>query len=74
LPEITVNINTYLSGRGRGYGETGMAHLLEHWISSRHQRASDQERDHGACDELERTTSYDRTNYYETIPGDGCAA
>src|SRR5579864_7098644 len=30
LPEITVNVTYLVGSRHEGYGETGMAHLLEH--------------------------------------------
>ena len=60
---------TYLVGsRFEGYGETGMAHLLEHmnFILSTHNRQIKQElTDHGA--QWNGTTGYDRTNYFETV-------
>ena len=59
----------YLVGsRHEGYGETGMAHLLEHmnFIKSTHDRNIKKElEDHGAS--WNGTTYYDRTNYYETV-------
>jgi zinc protease len=59
----------YLVGsRFEGYGETGMTHLLEHmnFILSKDGRNIKKElTDHGA--EWNGTTSYDRTNYYETV-------
>ena len=60
---------TYLVGsRFEGYGETGMAHLLEHlnFIRSTHDRDIKKElTDHGA--QWNGTTDYDRTNYFETV-------
>src|SRR5215467_6193143 len=65
---ITVNIVYLVGSRHEGYGETGMAHLLEHinFIKSTHNRDIKQElEDHGA--RWNGTTDYDRTNYYETV-------
>lgn len=68
-PTITVNI-TYLAGsRHEGYGETGMAHILEHLVSygsSRHPDAKAEQAARGA--QRNATTYFDRTNYYETFP------
>jgi zinc protease len=66
----TISVNaTYLVGsRHEGYGETGMAHLLEHmnFIKSTHDRNIKKELvDHGA--RWNGTTSFDRTNYFETF-------
>ena len=61
---------TYLVGsRHEGYGETGMAHLLEHmdFIETTNGRQIKNEIvARGAA--WNGTTSQDRTNYYETIP------
>src|SRR5215475_520777 len=65
---ITVNIVYLVGSRHEGYGETGMAHLLEHinFIKSTHDRDIKKElEDHGA--RWNGTTDYDRTNYYETV-------
>ncbi|MBM3794032.1 MAG: insulinase family protein [Acidobacteria bacterium] len=68
-PTVTVNI-TYLAGsRHESYGETGMAHILEHLVSygsSRHPDAKAEQAARGA--QRNATTYYDRTNYYETFP------
>src|SRR5665647_3266214 len=67
-PKVTVNV-TYLAGsRHEGYGETGMAHLLEHmdFIETTNGRQIKNEIvNHGAA--WNGTTSYDRTNYFETV-------
>jgi zinc protease len=66
---ITVNVTYLVGSRHEGYGETGMAHLLEHmnFIKSTHDREIKKElEDHGA--RWNGTTDYDRTNYYETVP------
>src|SRR5262249_20008664 len=65
---VTVNIVYLVGSRHEGYGETGMAHLLEHinFIKSTHDRDIKKElEDHGA--RWNGTTDYDRTNYFETV-------
>src|SRR5436853_2500136 len=65
---ITINVTYLVGSRHEGYGESGMAHLLEHmnFITSTHGRSIKKElEDHGA--DWNGTTSYDRTNYYETV-------
>jgi zinc protease len=67
-PKVTVNMTYLVGSRHEGYGETGMAHLLEHmnFIETTNGRAIKKEIvDHGA--QWNGTTSYDRTNYFETI-------
>ena len=60
---------TYMVGsRHEGYGETGMAHLLEHmlFLQTKTRKDVKQElKDHGA--EMNGSTSWDRTNYFETL-------
>src|SRR4051812_43238628 len=68
-PTVTVNITYLVGSRHEGYGEAGMAHLLEHLAfkgSTRHPRTAQELSDHGA--RFNGTTFYDRTNYYETTP------
>ena len=65
---ITVNVTYLVGSRHEGYGETGMAHLLEHlnFIRSTHDRDIKKElEDHGA--RWNGTTDVDRTNYFETV-------
>jgi zinc protease len=67
-PTITVNITYLVGSRMEGYGETGMAHLLEHLMfkgSKGHPKVPDELTAHGA--NPNGTTSYDRTNYFETF-------
>jgi zinc protease len=67
-PKVTVNITYMVGSRFEGYGETGMAHLLEHlnFIQTKTRTNIKKElTDHGA--EMNGTTDYDRTNYYETV-------
>jgi zinc protease len=65
---ITVNITYLVGSRHEGYGETGMAHLLEHMVfkgSPRHPDIPKELSDHGA--RPNGTTWLDRTNYFETF-------
>src|SRR5215813_14760550 len=65
---ITVNAVYLVGSRHEGYGESGMAHLLEHmlFIKSTSDRNIKKElEDHGA--RWNGTTWFDRTNYYETV-------
>jgi zinc protease len=68
-PTITVNMTVLVGSRHEGYGETGMAHLLEHMVFKGTPTFRDVPkalRDHGA--NFNGSTSVDRTNYYETMP------
>ena len=65
----TVNIVYFVGSRHENYGETGMAHLLEHLVfkgTPRHPNIPQELSQHGA--EPNGTTWTDRTNYYETFP------
>ncbi|VAW41923.1 Zinc protease [hydrothermal vent metagenome] len=65
---ITVNITYYVGSKHENYGETGMAHLLEHLVfkgTPRHKDIPKELTDHGA--EPNGTTWTDRTNYFETF-------
>lgn len=65
---ITVNIVYHVGSKHESYGETGMAHLLEHLVfkgTPRHKDIPKELTDHGA--EPNGTTWFDRTNYFETF-------
>lgn len=65
---ITVNITYLVGARHEAYGETGMAHLLEHMVfkgTDKHPNIPQELTAHGA--RPNGTTSFDRTNYYETF-------
>ena len=67
-PTITVNITYLVGSRNEGYGETGMAHLLEHLSfkgTPKHPNVPQELTEHGA--QPNGTTWYDRTNYFETF-------
>ena len=65
---ITVNITYLVGSRHEGYGETGMAHLLEHLVfkgTPKHPNIPQELTSHGC--RPNGTTWYDRTNYFETF-------
>jgi zinc protease len=65
---ITVNITFLVGSMHENYGETGMAHLLEHMVfkgTLKHSNVPKELQDHGS--RPNGTTSYDRTNYFETF-------
>src|ERR1700730_17093776 len=67
-PKVTVNMTYLVGSRHEGYGETGMAHLLEHMnfiLSTNGRNIKKELTDHGA--QWNGTTDYDRTNYFETV-------
>lgn len=67
-PTITVNITYLVGSRHESYGETGMAHLLEHLVfkgTPRHPNIPQELTEHGA--RPNGTTWWDRTNYFETF-------
>jgi len=66
---VIVNIVYGVGSRHEGYGESGMAHLLEHMLFKRSSKFTDIKKtiaDKGAT--ANGTTYYDRTNYYEALP------
>ena len=72
IDTITVNVTYLVGSRHEGYGETGMAHLLEHLMFRGTPRFPDIKADfqkRGA--RYNGSTSFDRTNYFETFPASG---
>ena len=65
---LAVNIVYKVGSRHEGYGESGMAHLLEHMLFKQCKKFTDIKKaiaDKGAS--ANGTTWYDRTNYYEIL-------
>lgn len=65
---ITVNITYLVGSKHENYGETGMAHLLEHLVfkgTPKHTNIPQELTEHGA--RPNGTTWLDRTNYFETF-------
>jgi zinc protease len=68
-PTVTVNMTVLIGSRHEGYGEAGMAHLLEHMVfkgTPLHPNIPQALQDRGA--RFNGTTTPDRTNYFETVP------
>ncbi len=66
---MVVNIVYHVGSKHEGYGEKGMAHLLEHMLFKSTKNLGDikkQLSDKGGV--ANGTTYYDRTNYYEIFP------
>jgi zinc protease len=68
-PTTTVNITYLVGSRHENYGETGMAHLLEHLVFKGTPTRGNIMQELGKRGmSFNGTTFYDRTNYYETFP------
>src|ERR1700730_3807888 len=71
-PSVTVNMTVLVGSRHEGYGEAGMAHLLEHMLVkgtpsfSGPKEIPDALHKRGA--NYNASTDVDRTNYHETLP------
>lgn len=69
-PQFTINMTVLVGSRHEGYGESGMAHLLEHMMfkgTDKHPDIPKSLKDRGVLN-MNGTTWLDRTNYYETLP------
>ncbi len=67
-PTMTVNITYLVGSRHENYGETGMAHLLEHLVFKGTPSRGNIMQELGKRGmRFNGTTSYDRTNYFETF-------
>ena len=67
-----MHITYFVGSRHEGYGEKGMAHLLEHMLfkgTPRHANIKEELTKRGA--RFNGTTSNDRTNYFETLTATG---
>jgi zinc protease len=67
-PTVTVNVTYLVGSRYEGYGEAGMAHLLEHMMfkgTAKRAEVVPEIRSHASG--FNGTTSWDRTNYFETM-------
>ncbi|TWI65326.1 zinc protease [Pseudoduganella lurida] len=67
-PTVTVNVTYLVGSRHENYGETGMAHLLEHLMfkgAPQHRNIPQEFANRGM--NFNGTTSLDRTNYYEVF-------
>ena len=67
-PKVTVSMTVFVGSRHEGYGETGMAHLLEHMVfkgTPKNPLIPKALQERGAS--FNGTTNEDRTNYFETL-------
>ena len=67
-PKVTVNVTFKVGSKNENYGETGMAHLLEHMVFKGTPTSGNLMKslsDHGA--DFNGTTNDDRTNYFEIM-------
>jgi len=65
---VTVNVTYLVGSKHENYGETGMAHLLEHLLfkgTPKHTNIPQELTEHGT--RPNGSTWYDRTNYFETF-------
>lgn len=65
-PTVTVNVTYLVGSRHENYGETGMAHLLEHLMfkgTPKNAKITEEFNKRGM--RINGTTSLDRTNYFE---------
>ena len=68
-PTTTVNVTYLVGSRNEGYGETGMAHLLEHMVFKGTPSMPNVFQELGKRGiQFNGSTSFDRTNYFETFP------
>lgn len=69
-PKVTVNVVYRVGSRNEGYGETGMAHLLEHMLfkSTTSGREIFKELTDKSAGAFNGMTSYDQTMYFEIFP------
>ncbi len=68
-PTATINITYFVGSKHESYGETGMAHLLEHMVfygTPDHQDIKAEISERGGF--ANGTTWYERTNYFQTLP------
>jgi len=66
--KVSVNMTVLVGSRQEGYGETGMAHLLEHMVfkgTPTHANIPKALNEHGAL--FNGSTTADRVNYFETL-------
>src|ERR671926_148421 len=72
LPMVAVNLWYHVGPANEEKGRTGFAHLFEHMMfqSSKHVPADSHIRllEAAGASDLNGTTDFDRTNYFETVP------
>ena len=67
-PKVTVNLTVMVGSKHENYGETGMAHLLEHMVfKGTEKRGNIMEELTKRGADFNGSTWLDRTNYFETL-------
>jgi len=70
-PTTTVNVTYFVGSKHESYGETGMAHLLEHLVfmgTPDHEDIKKEISERGGF--ANGTTWWERTNYFQTLPAE----
>ncbi|NKI35446.1 insulinase family protein [Wenzhouxiangella sp. XN79A] len=70
-PTTTVNVTYFVGSKHESYGESGMAHLLEHLVfmgTPEHENIKQQITERGGF--ANGTTWLERTNYFQTLPAE----
>ncbi|MBN1959688.1 MAG: insulinase family protein [Deltaproteobacteria bacterium] len=77
LPIVAVNIWYHTGAVNEELGRTGFAHLFEHLMFQGSKNVGDDQHlrllDAAGASEVNGTTSFDRTNYFETVPSNQLA-
>ena len=70
-PTTTVNVTYFVGSKHESYGETGMAHLLEHLLFFGTENHSDIKKEISERGGFANgTTWWERTNYFQTLPAE----
>ncbi|GAB4170910.1 MAG: pitrilysin family protein [Wenzhouxiangellaceae bacterium] len=70
-PTTTINVTYFVGSKHESYGETGMAHLLEHLVfmgTPTHKNIKKEISERGGF--ANGTTWWERTNYFQTLPAE----
>src|SRR2546421_9262726 len=70
LPQVSVNVWYHVGAANQTPGRSGFAHLFEHMMfsGSKHAKDPDAMLEQIGASGMNGSTSFDRTNYYETVP------
>jgi zinc protease len=70
LPQVSVNVWYHVGAANQTPGRSGFAHLFEHMMFTPTQHAKDPDAilESIGASNLNGSTNFDRTNYYETVP------
>src|SRR5713226_510040 len=70
LPQVAVDIWYHVGAANQTPGRSGFAHLFEHMMFSGTKHAPDPDAilEQIGASNMNGSTSFDRTNYYETVP------